>query len=197
MINIVRNILDEKNYKIINSGNSIDVYPIVNGIVEQEVYITMKQDFNSYQIFVVHRDEKKIIKKMDNFNKALSIVVVLCKKYFEHPKSNNNVIREIRKLASEGDFEKINTIFKNKLDSNSFSLSKVIDNKISLKRKEDMVDIVFKGEYIANNVKISRGYVILFNYANLLMCFNELFSELSKLLEINNEYEMLSKLYIL
>lgn len=197
MINIVRNILDEKNYKIINSGNSIDVYPIVNGIVEQEVYITMKQDFNSYQIFVVHRDEKKIIKKTDNFNKALSIVVVLCKKYFEHPKSNNNVIREIRKLASEGDFEKINTIFKNKLDSNSFSLSKVIDNKISLKRKEDMVDIVFKGEYIANNVKISRGYVILFNYANLLMCFNELFSELSKLLEINNEYEMLSKLYIL
>ena len=197
MINIVRNILDEKNYKIINSGNSIDVYPIVNGIVEQEVYITMKQDFNSYQIFVVHRDEKKIIKKTDNFNKALSIVVVLCKKYFEHPKSNNNVIREIRKLASEGDFEKINTIFKNKLDSNSFSLSKVIDNKISLKRKEDMVDIVFKGEYIANNVKISRGYVILFNYANLLMCFNELFSELSKLLEINNEYEMLSKLDIL
>lgn len=197
MINIVCNILDEKNYKIINSGNSIDVYPIVNGVVEQEVYITMKQDFNSYQIFVVHRDEKKVIKKTDNFNKALSIVVVLCKKYFEHPKSDNNVIREIRKLASEGDFEKINTIFKNKLDSNSFSLSKVIDNKISLKRKEDMVDIVFQGEYIANNVKISRGYVILFNYANLLMCFNEIFSELSKLLEINNEYEMLSKLYIL
>lgn len=173
----------------------IEIYHIENEIINPELSILVRLN-KEYEISIKNRNDKKIVINNKQKDFIIAAVVILCKKIFEHPKNDTEIIRKLRNLVEECNLEDANKLLEEKLDKKLYSMKEKNFSKICMIVKGDKVDIVYHEKYILKGIPISRGYIVLYNYTKLLNTFYKIFKALSSELSINNKYDELAELYI-
>lgn len=196
MINRIKKSLQNENYRFIEEENLIQIFYGI-GCKYPEDYIIIKKCEDYIELLEVHRDEEKIIIKSNDENFVIITVIVLCKRIFEAPSNDAIVVRELRSEVSNGNIERANKILDENLNSNFFSINEENTGKIIMLNCGEKVHIKFQDKFIVENAILSRGYVVLYNYAKLLMEFEKIFKQLSEEFNTQNKYQNLATLYII
>lgn len=194
----IKKFLNYDCYKIYQSEKEIEVYPIEKEIVNPALSVQIKWN-TEYEISVKSRNDKRIITKSKQKNFSIAAMIILCKKYFEHPKNDVDTINKLKNLIEQSNLEDANKLLEEKLDKKFYSITENIEkdfSKICMAIKGDKVDIVFHKKYILRDISVSRAYIVLYNYAKLLENFDKWFYILNKELPINDKYDALAELYI-
>jgi len=195
LINLVKKFLINQDYHFVEDNSFVRVFYGKNNVYPEDYILFGKQGVTS-EVFEVHRDEKKEILKSNDENFAIMTVVIICKRTFEAPNSEASITREIRNEVAHGNIGRANQILNENLNSNIFSILKEKFDRISLLRKGNETDIKFQNKYITENANLSRGYVVVYNYAKRLMEFEKIYSQLKDEFNVKGEYKKLANLYI-
>lgn len=108
MINIYK-VLDKNKYKIIQTESGFKVHYVKNNMLNQEIYLRIEKKLNKNILYSVSRDIHKEIGEFNDETIAMSVIIVLCYKYFEsvpdgyvlHHDIDNGVFQIVDKNAHE------------------------------------------------------------------------------------------------
>lgn len=197
MINKIIDIFGSQLYSIRQIESGIEVYHLENKVISQEKYILLQKEIDAYTVILVTRGERRIIYKGVNEDFAIAYIIILCKKYFEHPETDTLSIRELRNLVDDNKIDEVYKILNEKLNKKYYLIDSQKDRKICLFIKGDKAYVQYNMLEIIADAKLSRGYVVLYNYSRLLEFFDVLYYQLGEKLNIENGYNELSQLYLL
>lgn len=195
MINNIE-ILDSDKYKILNRENGIKVYNIQDGMTFQEKFYTLINVNDSIAIYEVSRDIEKEIGIFKDYKFAIGVLIVLCCKKFERPSENNEIIRKLRGYAEENNIELSCQILKKECDEKFYSIFSFKENAICLIKENDTYNIYYKSKtdekIIISATKLSRAFVVTYNYAKMLKYYDSIYNE--KISKLNLDKESYNKL---
>lgn len=197
MINIIDDLLQNEDWNFKEMGDKIILFKgELNHFPEDYIEIEKKSLNEFFVVSEIHRDNKIIKSTTKNKVKACIYAVILYKKMFDNV-ANLLKVREIRNYAKAGENEKILKCFEEWFNNAIFSIGNENQTKISLIQNEYNADIKFGGVYLAKNINLSRGYVILYNYCEKLNHILSYYEKKISHLKYIVEFDQISKWYIL
>ncbi|WP_017472971.1 hypothetical protein [Amphibacillus jilinensis] len=200
MIEKFQKILDSNKYSIIEKDNSIKIHPVDNNLVIPDQHVNIQEYDSKYFIFLVSRNEKKQVAEINvkDIDFSIAIAIVICKSNFEQPCQDLAFIRKIRELIKNNEIDNVEKLFKQEINNDFFSIENHKENNINLYRNGDRASVYYNKDYIVKEVKLSRAYVVLYNYVKLLEEFEPIYKELTNYLRVNknNDYFELRKYYV-
>lgn len=197
MINTIQMLLQGEEYNIKELNGKIVLFG-GNSIIYPEEYIEIeKQNSNDkFIIAEVHRDIKQIKKKTETKEEAAIYAVIIYKRLYDNI-INRMKARDIRGYLNRGEEEKALSCIVDCFDNSIYSIDCEDRLKISLIYVRDKVNVKFGGEYLAENVTLSRGYVVLYNYCEKLQYISSYYSEIQEKINFNMNRENVFRLYVL
>lgn len=106
--------------------------------------------------------------------------------------------RQIRNYVRLGEYAKALQYSLAEFEGSIYSIGNENNLKISLIQSEDdMIDIKYGGEYLAEKVSLSRGYVVLYNYCAKLKYISMYCDKLQRRLKCKLNQEKIKRCYIL
>jgi hypothetical protein len=170
------------NYKIVEDVESIEIFHISDGNVEQEMYIKCKKSALGWTIFKsVRGNNYKIGTFMEEY--AICITYVLCVKIFEGVKEDNNLKRSLRACQGENAIVQATEIIKSECELKYFSLDNPQKNAICMENVNELYNIFYLSEddsrvNIVCNATFNRAVAVVYSYSILLKEFNKIYTQL-------------------
>jgi len=201
LISILKDILDSSIYSILNIEYGIEIYYIESDMILQEKYIRIKNVDNKFVLYVVSRNDIKEIVASEDKILIVLISIVLCKKYFQHPQSDNSFIRELRMIVDAKNINQAKEMLKYKCNEMYYSIFEKEEKKICLLNKNGKISVVYKNgnfeKAIVEDAKLSRAFVVIYNYATLCETFDYIYNnELKKIEKESIDYYKLLEYYL-
>lgn len=190
------------NYKTIEKVDSVEIFHINYGTIEQEVYIKCKKSALGWTIFKIVRDSNFEIGTFIEEEYAICVVYVLCMKNFEEVKVNNNLKRSLRNCDGDNAKFQANEIIESECESKYFSLYKPKKNSICMENINELYNVFYLCEDnsrvdIVSDATFNRAIVVVYNFSILLKEFNKIYEQLIKHYPIcKNHYEKLFRYYL-
>lgn len=184
-------------YSIVQGEEIVEIFHIENNMEEQEKYFTIEKTNSHYSIHMVSRGKKRLLMESEDERYIIACLVVLCFKNFEHPNNDPKTIRQIRTLAESGDEAGAEEIIAQSIGRQFYSINQELHNKVNLLYEGSATTVKYEEIVLIEKAKISRGYVALYNYANLLMHFQVIFEYINQVIDVENDYNELAKQYVM
>ena len=182
--------LKELNGRIVLFGGNSTIYP------EEYVEIDKQNTNDKFIVAEVHRDIKQIKKETEKREEAAIYAVIIYKRLSDNI-INRMRARDIRECLNHGEEEKALNCIVDCFDNSIYSIDYEDRMKISLIYAGDKADVKFGGEYLAENVTLSRGYVVFYNYCEKLQYISSFYNEIQEKLNFDMSREQVLRLYIL
>jgi len=196
LIKVLRTLLENNKYNIAKIENRIMIYWEDNSSYPED-YIEISQNNNSlYNVLEVHRNDKKNIVENVDEKVAISIAVIICNRLFQPTSNDISITRKLRQLVESGDIVLADNLLKQHLEDSVYLLELEDINRVSLIVNKDKADVKFHGRTIVKNAKLSRGYVVLYNYAKHLMEFNSIYVQIKKVVGYTAKKVYMENIYL-
>lgn len=195
LINIIQEILKDENYNL----REIDEKVILskgNCSLEEHVEIEKDASTSIFTVFEVHRSERQIRLKTEDEVDATICAVIIYKRLYDDIIDRRKA-RQIRNYMNAGENEKALSCSIEDFDDSVYSIGYEDNKRISLMQTGGKIDIKFGGEYLAKDVTVSRGYVILYNYCKELQYIFSFYENMQNQLKSIINPEKMFKWYIL
>lgn len=181
--------LKELNGRIVLFGGNSTIYP--------EEYIEIENQISNDKFIVaeVHRNVKQIKKETGKREEAAIYAVIIYKRLYDNI-VNRMKARDIREYLNRGEEEKALNCIVDCFDNSIYSIDYEDRMKISLIYVGDKADVKFGGEYLAENVRLSRGYVVFYNYCEKLQYISSYYNEIQEKINFDMSHEKVFRLYI-
>lgn len=196
------NKLLKANYKVIEEINSIEIFYVNNGIVEQEMYIKCKKSALGWTILKSVRGNNFEIGTFVEEEYAICIIYILCVKNFEGVKENNDLKRSLRTCCGEDAIAQATEIIKEECELKYFSLDKQKKNAICMDNINELYSVFYLSEddsrvNIVSDATFIRAIGVVYSYSILLKEFDEICTQLIKHYPTcQNHYEKLLRYYL-
>ena len=167
MKNSIKILLQDENYSLQEFDKRIILYKR-NRNVYPKVYVEVEKVAanNKYIVSEVHRDEKRIKIEIDKEEVPI-YAAVMYKKLFGDGVDRTRATA-IGSYVDSGEDEKALNCIMEWFDDTIYSVNAEDKHKISLIRSEDRISVKFAGKYLVENVSMTRGYVVFYNYCDKL-----------------------------
>lgn len=197
MINIIQELLKNEDYNLKDiNGRLILFQDKLNCFPEDYIEIEKNELTGEFSVYEVHRVEKQNRLETKREDEAAICAVIFVKKMYDDI-VNRVRIRRIRSYINSGENRKALNCSIEGFDDSIYSIGCEDSMKISLIQVEDKVNIKFGGKYLAKNVSIGRGYVILYNYCEELQYISSFYNKIENKLKCSVDREKIIKWYIL
>lgn len=194
LISIIRESLKNDRCKIIETDKKIVLFQ-EKGENYPEDYIEIEHINDKYMVSEVHRNQKQI--KIETEKEEAAIyAIVLYKRLYDNIVDRIKA-RDIRSYMNAGEENKALECIISTFEDSVYSIDVEKESKISLIRSNDRANVKFDGEYLVENVSLSRGYVVLYNYCTKLHYITMYYDEMQKQLDCTVRCETIQRLYIL
>jgi len=194
--------LFQKNYKVTEEINSIEIFYINCGMIEQEMYIKCKKSALGWTIFKCVRGNNFEIGTFIEEEYAICVMYVLCAKNFEGVKENNNLKRSLRTCQGENAKVQAIQIIESECELKYFSLDKPKKNAICMENVNGLYNIFYLSEddsrvNIVSDATFNRALVVVYNFSILLKEFNKIYTQITtNYSTCKNHYEELLRYYL-
>ena len=181
--------LKELNGRIVLFGGNSTIYP--------EEYIEIENQISNDKFIVaeVHRNVKQIKKETGKREEAAIYAVIIYKRLYDNI-VNRMKARDIREYLNRGEEEKALNCIVDCFDNSIYSIDYEDRMKISLIYVGDKADVKFGGEYLTENVTLSRGYVVFYNYCEKLQYISSYYNKIQEKINFDMSHEKVFRLYI-
>lgn len=196
MINTIQVLLQGEKWNLQRCGNRILLFE-ENPINYPEDYIQIENEAGKFIVSEVHRDIKQIKAKTEKEEEAGIYATVVYKRLFDNLIDRTKVNNIRISLEAGGEEKKVLDSITNDFDDSVFSIDSEDNLKISLIHSGNKVSIKFGGEYLVEDVSLSRGYVALYNYCTKLRHISLFYNEMRKKLDCTINRQIIVKMYIL
>lgn len=138
-----------------------------------EDYIMLSRKGKTYYIYEVHRADKKLKKEETDKNKAV-IWAVISYKRLHDVHSDRTAGRKLRMMIEAGDEFSAEEVF-SEFESSIFSVGEEKEDSLCLIKKNGKVIVLYNGKTIAEQVSLSRAYVVLYHYCRNLRAIQKFY----------------------
>lgn len=189
------------NYKIITKVDSIEIFHISYGNIEQEIYIKCKKSTLGWSIYKSVRGNNYEIGTFIDEEYIVFILYVLCVKNFEGIKEDNNLKRMLRACDGENAIVEATEIIKSECEMKYFSLDSRKKDAVCMENVNRLYNVFYLSEdnirvNIVSNVTFNRALTIVYSYSILLKEFNNIYTQLLMSYPIcKNYYNKLLRFY--
>lgn len=171
------------NYKIITEVDSIEIFYISYGNIEQEMYIKCKKSALGWTIYKNVRGNNYEIGTFIEEEQIICIVYVLCVKNFEGIKEDNNLKRRLRGCNGEDAIVEATEIIKSECEIKYFSLDSTKKDAICMENTNELYNVFYLSQdnskvNIICGITFNRALTIVYSYSILLRKFNEIYEQL-------------------
>lgn len=194
MISLLHYILSDASYVINESNGKIIIYK--NNSHYPEDYVEITKCIRKNVIYEGHRKDKILFMSTEDDNMACVYAAILCKRLFDIDVDRKNS-RMIKEQIDNGKEKLIVEFIKEKFKEDYVSFGNEMYYRISFLKEEKGINVKYAGEYLAKNVSLSRGYVVLYNYCEKMKVASDFFNKKVKALFVDIDMEQLMKLYLL
>ena len=181
--------LKEINGRIVLYRGNSTIYP------EEYIEIEKQNSNDKFIVAEVHRDIKQIKKETEKREEAAIYAVIIYKRLYDNI-VNRMKAKDIREYLNHGEEEKALNCIVGCFDNSIYSIDYEDRMKISLIYAGDKADVKFGGEYLAENVTLSRGYVVFYNYCEKLQYISSYCDEIQEKINFDMSREKVFRLYI-
>ncbi|GEM_PF-2853537 len=194
--------LFQSNYRVIENTNSIDIFYMNCGIIEQEVYIKCRKSTLGWTILKSIRGNNFEIGTFSEEEYAICVLYTICVKNFEVIKVDSNVQRKLRKCEGENAKVEATKIIGSECESKYFSLDKPQKNSICMENIKELYNVFYLSEdhnkiNIVSDVNFNRAIVVVYNFSLLLKEFNKIYEQFINQYPIaKKHYEELFRYYL-
>lgn len=182
--------LKEINGRIVLYRGNSTIYP------EEHIEIEKQISNDKFIVAEVHRDIKQIKKETEKREEAAIYAVIIYKRLYDNI-INRMKARDIRDYLNRGEEEKALNCIVDCFDNSIYSIDYEDRLRISLLYAGDKSDVKFGGEYLAEQVVLSRGYVVFYNYCEKLQYISSYYNEIQEKINFDISREKVFRLYIL
>lgn len=201
MINIYK-VLDKNKYKIIQTESGFKVHYVKNNMLNQEIYLRIEKKLNKNILYSVSRDIHKEIGEFNDETIAMSVIIVLCYKYFESVPDDIVIKKIIREAADKNDMKIIDEIFRTQCQQCYYEIFNLKEGAMCIIKNDNLFNVCYYSKSckldVLTNVEFKRAIVVLFNYVKKLKIYDELYENLRFSYKFNDVYYYkLIKYYLL
>lgn len=177
------NKLLNKNYKIIAEVDSIEIFHISYGNIEQEMYIKCKKSALGWTLYKSVRGNNYEIGTFIEEEYIICILYILCVRYFEGIKEDNNLKRRLRTCNGQNAIVEATEIIKRECEIKYFSLNSTKKDAICMENANGLYNIFYlSGDNsrvnIVSDSTFNRALIVVYSYSILLKEFNKMFTQL-------------------
>ncbi|GAA0086269.1 hypothetical protein UT300007_27080 [Clostridium sp. CTA-7] len=189
------------NYKVLEEADTIEIFHISYGNIEQEMYIKCKKSSLGWTIYKNVKGNNYEIGTFVEEEYAICMLYVVCIKSFEGAKEDINLKRSLRACNGENAIVQAVEIIKGECELEYFSLDISKKNTICMENVNGLYNIFYLCEddsriNIVSDATFNRALVVVYSYSILLKEFNKIYTKLSIYYPIcQNYYKELLRCY--
>lgn len=201
MINELNKLL-KCNYKLIEVKDGLKIYNTKNGFADPEIYIIYRKNSSEHEVLECHRGTEFKIGTFTNEKHAICAIYLYFKRTFNHSRGNNTLIDELWNYKKEEGVHGASEIIQRRCESKYFSLDKPKRNAICMENINELYNIFYIGESgkkinIVDGTSFNRAIVVTYNFALIIIEFEELYAELKQHELINeDDFERMCIFYL-